>query len=466
MTFPGSPTGGPYVAIIALLVSCLDGVRVRACDGQVERYVKLADSTARDSLPCGETKDRPCATLDLALRNRTEDVPTKLILLASGNNSDWVRESFANTSNVCLDASEAGLLELHFNDTNPSRAWVEFVNSSNIAFSHLNVSLSLLRGRAAVLLRDCYNVSVEYCSFLAPVINSSALRIINCWPFSLVGSNFIGPGQIQPSPQLNEAYNLSAVMLSYTCDASTCPQDNPPPSGGVPIDNECCSGLPALSGESPLIMVDSCRFLRLGIAPVYGTYYRTLWEEAVTIHLEVFNTSRLSAKISNSQFLDNISPYDAGLKVYLGAGARNSSLTIMNNVFKNSWCYIGCAFFFRIERFAEENEMVVRNNTFCNNTAYIEGGAVAWSVFSPTNKGLLEDNTFHMNRGGPLSGVGQVGGAISAICTSAAAQSANLPQKSQFLASLLLTRCTFYHNSASYGSAIFLRGIYAQLENV
>ena len=454
-----------WLVLSLLSIQCVDRV-LSQTDSEVV-YARLGDSTASSSWPCGSEADTACSTLQLALTNESRYPSlgtTTVVLLPSSYDRILAPELLSNLSNVLFNATQAGQLNLSAYRDFLSRPWIDVVNCSNVQISNFNVSMEGFNGSAAVRLRDCYNVSVVSSTFSSPALNTRALRVVNAWPLRLFDNEFRGASVLPSAPGLLAIYNLSSVMVSYTCDSTTCQTNpHPPPLEGYAYDTECCSSPAVLSGESVTMAVDKCQFLGLGIGPKYETYYRVMWEEAVTLHVETFFVHNVSITVKNCTFERNTSPYDANMKVFVGNGTRYGTMLVVDNLFKDNWCYIGGAMFYRAEIGAEYNQILIKNSTFFNNTAYIEGGAVAVSVFSITNTATVEDCLFIRNQGGPLSGVGQVGGAMSVICTSTTAQTAELPVAEQRMSLASFTRTNFNSNYAVYGSALFTRGVYAKL---
>lgn len=453
----------PYPSLIANIAVSLMFAAWQASARTV--YVRLADNSSRHVWPCGDDAASACATLSLALANATSAGSTRpplttAVLLPSRFNSVLEKEFLENISNVVIDANDTRLDLAKFIGLDVP--WLEINNSSDVMISRLNASLVDFEGSAAVHVENCNNVTISVCTFTAPALNSRPLRVINSWPVRLLTSNFRGD-QYHPALPVGAgpAYNLSAILVTFSCDPQNCQ------SGEWPMQGECCDSVAAQSTQQPSILIEGCTFYRLGIEPVMETYYRNKWEGAVTVHVEILSVKNVTSCIKSCNFSEIKSPFDSNVKIFLMGSTANSVTRVEDCFFTDSWLYIGGALLYRIEEHAEENQLIISRSTFSGNTAYIEGGAVAISFASGgtarRNTAVIEDSYFMQNKGSTLSGVGAVGGAVSAISASSYSQMSN---RESMYPRLTLSNCTFTDNSATYGSAIFISGLFASVQSM
>ena len=174
----------------------------------------------------------------------------------------------------------------------------------------------------------------------------------------------------------------------------------------------------------------------------------------------------MSKDIKNCTFLENSSPYDTTLKVYLGSAARRSHIRVENCRFHNGWAYKGGAILFSITGKSSNNHISVKKSKFTANKAYLSGGAIAFSLRQQyaNNSITIDGCLFHSNIGGSLFPT-LVGGAITMQTRSHYRQQTSNPGNVS-LPRLTIKNCDFINNSASFGAALFVAGTYLHLLNM
>lgn len=462
-------------AVWLLLCASITSVAGQSCEATYARIGQ--NGTASDS-QCGSTT-RPCSTVSQAIDNAgAECVEVHVHLVASAYNATIPCEKFESLENVTIDGSQAGHIPLgRAGCSSPGNfdnaSWLEFWNSSNIALQNLNLDLTSFAADSAILLRLSAIITVTNLTSSYPRINTSTIIAHDSAALKLRNCEFYGPQIPNPYSSLINLpqYRLTPVLFNRTC-LFGCEATNSSRSEG----RLCCS-LPEGSKlpNAPLrygydILMQDCMFRDIGIPPEYRVYTSTYrFQDATAAHFGLIAADSFAAFIEGCTFSNLSSPYDTVLKMYLGAQVSNSKLLVKDSAFQFGSGYIGGAMYVRVAPGTINSTLDIQNTTFLNNTAVVDGGAVAVSYGFQQSLGAgagvhtisIDGCNFTNNRAGGLSSQA-TGGAIAAVS----------PDTFVFISGLAATFPTikvtdsvFVGNSAPYAAGIFLSGIQVSIYN-
>ena len=441
-------------------------------------YVRLADSKSRLSRPCGDSLDTACGSLSLAVEGGASNV--WISLQPSLQDVPRLHEEIEFVHDLVIDGSD---MDVPFDleaVVGPGKSnWLTLRNCTNVLVQHLNVLLKDYKGQneTAIFAQNCYNVTLQCSVFKNITLGGHAFRAENTWPIVLMNNTFIGREKYHQAPNTTFLYSLAAVRISINCSPLTCAGVNLTDSNLHPSTIACCAGIQASAvpmekeTESPFyVTIESCEFLHLGIEPIYEIYFRFIsYQRASALHVETFSghVDGFRLLVRNCLFADNSSPYDTTLKLYFGKNTRNNHVTIEDCEFRSCWSYRGGAITYIIDKNTYNTRLSVKRCNFTGNEAYLEGGAIAINLPRSINVSevFIEDSVFHSNVGGSLFPT-LVGGAISSQTLSHNVEVQLSLSGHNRLPLLNITRSMFINNSASYGSAFFVSGMYLTLRNV
>ena len=453
-------------------------------------YSTLGDSQVQDSATCGSASSLPCHTIRQALINSAthNGVCTEVRLQPSAYDDTIDCEELDSLENVTIDGSRAGTIPLKLancskigNGNINSSAWLHLWNSTNIKVQYLNVSLANFTGSTAVKLSFSVNIVFQHSRFGYPMINTSsiganqtlALKVVDC---EFYGRPYTDPflrETLYPLPQ----YRLAPIFFNQTC-LLICDENTPGDRRGICCDLPENSQLPRLSLLHDFdVWLLRSSFYNMGITSDSSSIVSSLYastsryQDATAVHMGIEACSRLRAIVESCHFTNLTSPYDTVLKLFAGPQTLGAQYTIIDSTFLNGRGYIGGAVFLRIDPGSLNTTLVLRNSTFVNNTAEVEGGALTISYgltqFATTVRGNFKNFAFidgcHFIRnqaGGLLRN--SAGGAVAAISPDFYAAVVNIAQE---IPTIKVSNSLFANNTASYASAIFISGMALDLSS-
>ena len=436
-------------------------------------YVDVYDGGS-DTSDCGSSNSSACKSIDHALMIVGDNTSALVYLISSNKDSGYSRPMLpsvvSDRQNVTIDGSLLGELILLMavdNNTSPQDyPWLVFLNCSNVAIRNLHVDITYLFGHFFITFQDSHMIEVTDTIVTHPPRNFTAILFKNSWPAQVLSTRIAGNsrGKHEP-PDVEADYNLSPVYFEAMCDTAWC-NSSPTRQTNVP----CCSSKAVLAGDAPSLFFGNCVFSNLGLERLYRLYLRHGVKSGTAIHFYAINCTRPSLNVSDSQFTNNSSPYDTTIRIVFDNGTADGVAIVTGCLFQDNWVYIGggISFFVFDTNSSNSHGLHLVNSHFINNSAVLEGGALLAS-FKATDSSkaivFVDQCSFHGNTGGVWITAGLVGGAIS---ISSSFPDANTGDSSPVYAAprLRIQNTDFVHNTGTYGSAIFLKGMYTLFENM
>ena len=464
-----------YALLTALLFTSgfLSCVSAAAMDDQKRVYVRLADSKSNFSRPCGESLETACGSLSLAVEDEASNV--WISLQPSLQDAPRLHEEIDSVDGLVIDGSEMEQFDLNAVVGPGKSHWLTIRNCSNVRLQNLKIRLKDYKGQdeTAILVQNCYNVTLEYSMFDGITLGGHAFQAENSWPVTLMNNTFAGTDRYHPAPNITHKYRLAAVKITIDCELWTCGIDVTNNSNH--IDSACCAD----AQESQLteqedndyyrVTIENCTFHHLGIEPIYEIYFRLKrYQRATALHVELSSSKFIHFQLllKNCKFSQNSSPYDTTIKLYFGSKTTKNKVVFEDCVFRDAWAYRGGAINFYVDD-GSTSSLIIRRCQFLRNSAFLEGGALAINIPKSNNvsKVLIEDSHFYKNVGGSLFPT-LVGGAISSQTLSYSVDIQLRLTGITRLQPLNVTRSVFIGNSARFGSAFFVNGMFLSLRDV
>lgn len=444
-----------FTCLFVVVANLLPRVQTDSCEEAL--YVKLSqcDEQADVNDPCGSSAASPCPSISAALKFRQQypaSVCIRLLTPAIVDCERGLAENLSDVENAVIEPwpmsglEGQSLSEYCFNypqncevQLRVTGIWISLTIAWNVTVRYVSVNLN--EHATAVYVSQSSYVSVSNCTFSNVTKDTHALWIQNSWPVTISSTNFNGESVSVLAPMPGQPYNMSALLVEYTCSD---------------VSDGCSSRLPDTT--SSMLIYDS-HFSNITFSNLGAVMRQThALIQATAMHLIVTRKASrpLVVLVQSSTFIDNKSPYDSAVRVFFANESGHSHVQFRECTFSDSAAYMGGALYLQFGT-GVNNTVTLSTSSFTRNVGFIEAGVARvsfWSSNGQSGQLVVEDCHFYNNQGGVWA---PVLGGVFVFTTVSDLLAENAKRDAMTRKQIYITNSTFSDNHAAIAAVMYLQ---------